>query len=274
MASSPKSQAQAIDEAKDNASEIDIQQLETTAYPLIVDALESSFDFVRGAIVVGAAFIKQLNIFTNKIAAALRIEPKFIGAVSGVVKRIPQIKDAIDEFQKTQGITTVKDNVASKLIEETLKEAILREGLNQHFIQPLRDLVHRDAMGGLTLKGAKELIKDYVKSGKDQSGKLKSYVQQTAQQAVDAYTGMVSMKLMQEFKYDGLLMTGSLIDTSAPQCVYAINELGGIITRADWPKLKKIAEKHGLIDNTTFDNLPVNQLHWGCRHSFYPFVKN
>ncbi len=268
-----RQQAQQIDKAKEQVANISID--EGALNSIVFDALETSFDITSGVIKVGVNFIRQLNVFVNTIAAALRIEPKFTGAVSEFVKRIPEVKDAIDQFQSSQGINLPPENLAAKLIEEQFKEELLRRGLNKNFIQPLRDLIYRDALsGGLTLKDAKASIRDYVGSGQDKSGKLHRYVQQTAQQAVDAYSGIVSMNLMEKFKYDGLLMTGSLIDTSTPQCRYAINQLGGIITRKDIPKLEKIGKNYGWIEGTNFDNLPVNQLHWGCRHSFYPFVKN
>lgn len=266
--------AKKIDAAKEKASDVDTDALESAAYPVVIESLHDNFDFVGGSIQVGVNFTRQLNAFVNQIGAVLKIAPKFIGAVSTFVKRIPQIKDAIDDFQAAQGITVPAESAAAKLIELEFKEAVLREGLNQHFVQPLRDLIYRDSLSGLTMKEAQGLIKDYVRSGADRSGKLKSYVQQTAQQAVDAYSGVISMKLMNEFKYDGFLMTGSLIDTSSPQCRYVVEELGGTITRKDWPTVKKIAKNHGLIEGTNFNNLPVNQLHWSCRHSFYPYVKN
>lgn len=268
-----KRKAKKIDEEKDKASK-PVQGLEDAAAEQVNNALQDNFDFQAGKIVVGAEFTKQLNSFTNQVSSSLRVEPKFVGAVSSLVKRLPKIKEAIDQFQLSQGVNVPAYNLMRSIIGDEYENQILRAGLNRNFIQPLRDLVYRDALSGLTLKQATSMIKDYIGSGKDQSGKLGQYVQQTAQQAVDAYSGMISMKLMDEFKYDGLLMTGSLIDTSSPQCQYVVNELGGIITREDWPTVKKIAEKHGLIEGTNFNNLPVNQLHWGCRHSFYPFVKN
>jgi hypothetical protein len=84
--------------------------------------------------------------------------------------------------------------------------------------------------------------------------------------------GAINAELMKEFNYDGLLMVGSLIDVSSPQCRYVANELGGRIKRSDWPKLKSIAEKHGLMEGTTFDNLPKNKLHRQCRHEFVPII--
>ena len=122
------------------------------------------------------------------------------------------------------------------------------------------------------MKDAKIQLKQFIVGGGDKSGKLGSYLEQTAQQGVDAYSGAINKRLLESFDYDALLMTGSLIDNSSPQCKYVVEELGGRISESDWPKVKAIAEKNGLIDGTTFDNLPQNRLHWGCRHSFYPII--
>ena len=64
--------------------------------------------------------------------------------------------------------------------------------------------------------------------------------------------GAINTKLLKTFNYDGLIMTGSLIDISSPQCKYVNNELGGRITRENWPQVKAIAEKHGLIEGTGY----------------------
>lgn len=273
MDNRPFKAARKIDEAKDLASgEVtgNTGEMEDAVNETVVNSMESNFDFKNGIIVVTKNFTKQLDKFVNDILSGLKLQPRYAGNVAAVVKRIPEVKAAIDKFQKDQGVTVPNYDLANGIVSYEFREQMLRHGLNSHFLQPLRDLMFRDALTGLSLKDAKKLIDNYVRSGKDKSGKLKSYAEQTAMQAVDAYSGMISMKLMEDFSYDALLITGSLIDTSSPQCRYAIEELGGTIRRSDWPDLKKIAEKHGLIKGTTFDNLPVNQLHWGCRHSFYP----
>lgn len=262
-----------IDEAKDLASGAvtgNTGEMEDAVSETVVSSMEHNFNFRNGLIVVTKEFGKQFGAFINDILSKLKIEPRYVGNVSEVVKRIPEIKTAIDEFQKDQGINVGSDELAKKIVTDEFINQSLKQGLNSNFLQPLRDLMYQDALTGLSVTDAKKLINNYVRSGKDRSGKLKSYVEQTAMQAVDAYAGMISVKLMDEFSYDALLVTGSLIDTSSPQCRFAIEDLGGVIRRSDWSKVKKIAEKHGLIKGTTFDNLPVNQLHWGCRHSFYP----
>lgn len=265
--------ARKIDEAKDLASGEVINntpEMEDAVSETVVNSMEHNFNFRNGLIVVTKEFGKQLNNFINDILSGLKLEPRYAGNVAKVVKRIPEIKTAIDEFQKDQGVNVPNTGLAEDIVNYEFREQMLRQGLNSNFLQPLREAIYQDSITGLNVTDAKKLINNYVRSGKDKSGKLKSYVEQTAMQAVDAYAGMISMKLMEQFSYDALLVTGSLIDTSSPQCVFAIEDLGGVIRRSDWPKLKKIAEKHGLIKGTTFDNLPVNQLHWGCRHSFYP----
>jgi hypothetical protein len=117
---------------------------------------------------------------------------------------------------------------------------------------------------------ARQQVQDFIVTGQDTTGKLGQYLEMTAEQGTDSYTGAINARIMQVFKVDTYIMSGSLIKTSSPQCRYCINELGGLIDRADWPEIKKIAVDNGLIEGTTFDNLAFNKLHWKCRHEFTP----
>lgn len=265
-----------IEQAKQKAiaalkSRIDI--MGTTAYEILLQAIEDYFDLKQGKIVSDRNFIKQLNKLTVDVLDILQSTPKFTGPVSQFVKRMPAIAEAITDFQKSvNDIVVPAFDTQKKIVIDEVINRMLDNGLNQNFVQPLRNLIYQNVTGGLNLSDARSQIKEYIKGGKDTSGKLERYVEQTAQQAVDSYSGIINTKLLETFDYDGLLMTGSLIDSSSPQCRYVINELGGKITRENWPKVKAIAEKHGLIDNTTFDNLPIQRLHWSCRHSFFPVI--
>jgi hypothetical protein len=176
------------------------------------------------------------------------------------------------EFQKSQNVN-VKQARLGAVQELVVGELINRysdNGLNPGFVQPLRELLFNNITGGLNKSEAMAQLRDFIESGKDTTGKLHRYLEQTAQQGVDSYTGAINTRIMQTFKIETYIMSGSLIDTSSPQCRFGIKKLNGIIDRKDWPKLKAIAEKNGLIEGTTFDNLPINKLHWGCRHEFTP----
>ena len=157
----------------------------------------------------------------------------------------------------------------AKIITDEIIDKLLDNGLNQNFVQPIRDLLYQNATSGLSQAQAKIQLKQFIEGGKDITGKLQRYIEPTSQQAVSSYSGMINKKIMDEFEMDAWLVTGSLIDNSSPQCRYAIEDLGGVITKENWPKVKEIAEKNGLIKGTTFENLSVNLLHHGCRHGFY-----
>jgi hypothetical protein len=248
-------------------------QMNNIAYDIMIQAIEQHFDFEKGKVKITSSFVKQLNKLAVDVLDMLQNDPKFIGPIGQFVKKLEPISDAISDFQKqTNGITVPDYVTAKKIVIDEILDQMTNNGLNQGFVQPLRDLMYQSFTTGLTLSDAKEQIKEFIKGGKDTTGKLNKYVEQTAQQAVDGYSGAINKKLMQQFNYDAVLMTGSLIETSSPQCKYASKELNRKITEDNWPELKKIAEKHGLIEGTTLENLPLNLLHFGCRHGFYPII--
>jgi hypothetical protein len=249
-------------------------QMDKAAYDVFVEVIENTFDIKAGQIEAGKDFIKQLNKLTVDVLDLLQKEPKFTGPVSNFIKRLYPISDAITEFQKSVNDIKVPAISAQQkiVIDETINQ-FLDNGLNQNFVQPLRDLIYQNVTSGLSLADAKAQLKEYISGGKDVTGKLGRYLDQTAIQAVDTYEGIINNKLMKEFEYDGLLMTGSLIDTSSPQCRFVINELKGRITPENWPQVVAHVGKNApLIEGTTFENLPIQRLHYGCRHSFYPIM--
>lgn len=268
----PNNPASDIDKAKQKAIDSlndHVGEMSKEAYRIALAAIESIFTIDAGKIVVDRAFIKQLNKLTTTVLDLAQSSPKFTGPVSGLIRRLPAISDAITEFQaEVNGIKVPAYSAIKTVIEDEIIDKMLNNGLNSAFAQPLRDLLYQNATGGLSMNAAREQIKTLSAT----TGKLGSYIEQTAQQAADSYTGAINTKLLEQFDYDGLLMTGTLIDNSSPQCRYVIDELGGRISRKDWPKVKAIAEKNGLIDGTNFDNLPLQKLHWSCRHSFYPII--
>jgi hypothetical protein len=143
-------------------------------------------------------------------------------------------------------------------------------GLNAKFNQPLRQLIYSNINTGISQAGLEDKLKAYITGDNDQSGKLSSYVKQVAIQGADAYTSIIDQKITDKYieKITGFIVSGSLIETSSPQCQYCVRELNRTITKDDWDEVVKRAV--GLIDGTTFENLPTNKLHWGCRHTFTP----
>lgn len=249
-----------------------IDEMGKAAYSILLQAIEDTFDFKAGKIQVQKDFIKQLNRLTVDVLDLLQKEPKFTGPVSQFVKRLTPISEAITDFQKNvNGVKVPSFDVAKGVVIDEIVDKMLNNGLNQKFVQPMRDLIYQNATTGLSLSDARVQLKELAATGT--AGKLGSYIENTAIQAVDAYSGAINTKLLEEFDYDGQLITGTLIDNSSPQCRYAIETLKGKISREDWHKVEAIGKKYnGWIEGTNFDNLPTNKLHHGCRHNFFPII--
>lgn len=247
--------------------------LEQQAYTMLVEWV-GALDTEGGRLVANQATRTALNNFTDLYLTTFTELSDYQGMISKYLKNFKSISQLQEEFQKSRGIDPVKAQVGSaqEVVIAEIIDRYTENGLNKGFVQPLRELLFNNVAGGLNKKEALAQAKDFIQSGKDSTGKLALYLEQTAQQGVDSYEGATNSRIMQAYKINTLMMSGSLIKTSSPQCRYCINELGGIIDRSDWPDVTAIAEKHGLIDGTTFDNVSFNKLHWGCRHSFTPVV--
>lgn len=250
-----------------------IPDLEDFALEALYDWIDESLSVRKGLLEADDETISILNDFDNSFLRVINGMKAYKGAVSSLIKDLPKISNAIEQFQTSaNGISWAEAEVdpVKKLVVNEIINAYTDNGLNRNFIQPLRDLLYQNIAAGSSVKETKAILKDYVKSGEAPS-KLSRYITQTSQQAVDSYSGAINKKLMDTFDYPYVQMSGSLIATSAPQCVKGINEYEGLIDRETWTKvIEPLAKKHGLIEGTTFKNLTFNKLHWGCRHEFTP----
>lgn len=255
----------------ENAVVTQLPALEQQAYALLVEWI-GALDTQNGRLVANEATRQALSSFTDFYLTTLTELGDYRGMVSRYLKNFKDIGQLQADFARERGIDVKRAHVgaAQEVVIGEVIDRYTENGLNQGFVQPLRELLFNNVAGGLNKRQALAQVRDYVASGKDSTGKLARYLEQTAQQGVDSYEGATNARIMQAYQIDTLIMAGSLIKTSSPQCRYCINQLGGLIDRADWPDVRDIAQDNGLIEGTTFDNLPFNKLHWGCRHSFTP----
>lgn len=251
-----------------------LPDIEKQAMRLLMDFIDDNLDLKNGEFVANERAAKALQNFTDYFMAAINDLGDYKGAISGYLKNFKTMADLMADFQKSQGrpVAAARIGAVQEIVVAEIIDRYTNNGLNKGFVQPLRELLFTHVSGGLSKKAAMNQLRDYIESGKDTSGKLGRYLVQTAQQGVDSYTGAINARIMQTYKVETYIMSGSLIATSSKQCRYGVEKLHGIIDRKDWPKLKAIAETDGLIEGTTFDNLPINKLHWGCRHEFTPVV--
>jgi hypothetical protein len=251
-----------------------LPKIEKVAYQIAVDFVDNYLDTEGGKIIPNDAALRALNRFADDYLGAFTKNQTYKGAVSGYLKNFKDISNMMTEFQKSQGLNIQQARLGAvqEIVVAEIVNRYSSNGLNPGFVQPLRQILFNNITGGMNKTEAMAQLRDYIDSGKDKTGKLGRYIEQTAQQGVDSYTGAINTRINQTFKINTLIMSGSLIATSSPQCRYVIEKLGGIIDREDFPKIKEIALKNGWIEGTTFDNLPINKWHWGCRHEFTPLI--
>lgn len=149
-------------------------------------------------------------------------------------------------------------------------------GLNESFKQPVRQQILNNLNNGDSFSTIKDNLRAQIKgNGGSESGLLKRYLDTNARAASNAYRGVTSKFFYEEFKSDitHIAIIGTLIETSSPQCKRSILKYN---SRVPIDKFKSeilpLAKKNGLRENTTVDNVYINQLHWGCRHEFVSLI--
>lgn len=245
--------------------------------------LVNNLEIKRGEIIVDEDLSSLMDDFMKAVVDTINDVPLFQSKLKSFLQDLTTIQTNNKRFHsttnnfniETAGVTNVQKAVVGEIIDQ-----YTANGLNVHFAAPLKENIFRNILAGANMKEVKQVLQTYVLSGQDKSGKLGSYLDQTAQQAVDSYTGAINQELVKEFTFTGYIISGSLIETSSKQCVTAVNEADqqfGYLSYEDWEKILEIARnnpKARLIPGTTIKNLPLNKLHWGCRHDFTPVIMN
>lgn len=243
------------------------------------DWLLDNLDIKRGKIETDESLSRAMDSFLYAVVDIIQNNKKFQGKVGSFLSDLEKIQANNQKFHattnnfniQTAGVTDVQQMVVNEIINQ-----FLGNGLNQHFAPPLRDAIFRNILAGASLTEVRQTLEMHIISGQDESGKLQQYLNNTAIQAVDAYTGAINQKLKDEFTFTGYIISGSLIKTSSKQCIYAIETSEeGYLSFKEWEKVLQMARenpKARLIEGTTIDNLPLNKLHWGCRHDFTPVI--
>lgn len=260
-----------------NISQMERQVVEGS-FEWLVDNLEVK----KGEVQVDDDLSRIMDDFLKAVIEIVNDTPAFQSKLKSFLQDLTQIQKNNAAFHSTTNnfdIHTAGVNDVQKVVVDAIIDQYTSNGLNAHFATPLKDNIFRNILAGANMREVKQVLEAYILSGNDQSGKLGQYLTQTAQQAVDSYTGAINQQLAADFKFTGYIISGSLIETSSKQCVYAVDkasETGGYLPLKEWEKVLDIArnnDKAKLIAGTDLKNLPLNKLHWGCRHDFTPIIK-
>lgn len=269
----------------DRQREEAVKRWGSIASQLETDMIDAAFQWIQDNIVIKNGILQvdedltaKLNDLQNIIVDIAASNKDYRGTLTDFLTTMNDIRNNMVILNQQLNRINIREAVSgiqNAVIEETINR-YTENGLNVHFAAPLREQVYNNAMAGQSMKDIRKNLTKYIAEGKDKSGKLDKYLTQTAQQAVDTLTGATGMKIIQEFKTVGMIISGSIIETSASQCIHAIDlarPMNGFLTNKQLEQLMDEARNNKeakLIEGTTLANLPLNKFHWGCRHGFFP----
>lgn len=234
--------------------------------------LLTEFDKQGGRIQFNNETLKLINDATNRIYAALN-KSGYDSRVKQYLKDFDKIKlSSIAEQKSVNGLSVSErslNNLQKSAIQQT-QNILLGNGLEFNLIQPVKDVLIRAASTGMTIAQAELQLRNSLDAN------MQPYAETHARQAILSYDGMIQGRIQKDFDLDGFSYEGSIIATSAGQCVRWA-EMGEIPIAEIDKELKWARDNEGsvidghkvsaLIKGTSRENFPINRGHWGCRHS-------
>jgi len=166
-------------------------------------------------------------------------------------------------------------------------ETLINSGLTEEFKRPILKIIDETVSYGNSIESAKKTLQDFIQSGKDKSGKLKSYVTQTARDSVNQLQGQQMQSIANNIGVDYIrYVGGTLLDTRG-QCYRWVRELNGRIKYDDLESEIKLAYKNeklklvqpenhrwgGMMKDTNKDNFIVKRGGYNCTHTAVPIRK-
>ena len=154
---------------------------------------------------------------------------------------------------------------------------LLGSGVNNSFVQPIRQGLYRNIMFGATVGEVEQLVKDFVITKKGADSKLLRYVKQVSRDSLSQFDGGLQTRIAIEMNLNACRYIGSLIVDSRAQCRKWITENNGLILLDK--EFEKQIEKaidgrlfydgktsSGMIKGTTLSNFMANRGGYNCRH--------
>jgi len=166
-------------------------------------------------------------------------------------------------------------------------ETLMNSGINESFKRQILQILDNAISYGESIDGAKKRLTEFIKSGDDSSGKLKSYITQTARDSVSQLQGQQMQSLANETGYNTVLYVGGTQTDSRGQCWRWVRELNGKIPRDKLSEEIRNAYKFekakrefpmghkwsGMMPNTTVENFMAKRGGFNCTHTAIPSKK-
>ena len=166
-------------------------------------------------------------------------------------------------------------------------ESLLNSGINENFKRPILKILDETISYGGSIESAKKSLTEFVVGGKDKSGKLHSYLTQTARDSVGQLQGQQFQSISANIETAGVRYVGGLLKDSRGQCTHWVRDLKGFIAWDELDEEIRLAYKNeklkkvddgvhrwgGMMPNTNKTNFVVKRGGFNCTHTAIPVRK-
>jgi hypothetical protein len=187
-------------------------------------------------------------------------------------------------------VSTLQLSDVEKKWKLLTSETLLNSGIRTDFETPILKILDESISYGGSIERAKKRLTEFIVGGKDTSGKLKSYVTQTARDSVGQLQGQQFHSVANAIDTAGIRYIGSVLKDSRGQCEHWVRDLNGFIPWSDLQEeikqtyINQAAKKvdvvngvrhqwGGFMPNTTPANFMAKRGGYNCTHTAVPVRK-
>lgn len=282
--------AKEIEKIKAAIEKAAIKGIEKEVSNFVLKYIDDNIKREGGKYILDAKSRIALRRFNNALEQFIIKNKGVEDYIVKTIKNIDKLSNTYKSFYRSNGVNIRNIKNPLNISIDTMVNGL--KGIGVDYQNPLRQLITRNLVSNASRT---DMEADILKSVKSRGG-IASKARILARFASNAGSGLVAKQVWDEnkdnIKFVGV--TGTIIETSAPQCIICIKEKGvaldfeeqtrdlskyddkGYLGRVPLSDFKNIilplAEKNGLVEGTDIDNIWLNTLHYNCRHSFFPLA--
>lgn len=260
-----------------------IPSLEKQVFDEIMAFLDS-FEGVGGNFNIGTLTAERLTEIEQRINQIL-VRGGYPAKVQTFIQDFGKVTINTDLLLNANGFDTrpVQLSDMERKWKKLTGDTLLDSGLREDFKRPILKILDDAISYGDSINSVRQTLQDYVVGNKDKSGKLKSYLTQTARDSVSQMQGQQMQAVANAVGFEGIRYVGGLLTDSRGQCTHWVRDLNGFIPKERLQAeidlayknqtAKLIEGKHkwgGMMPNTTPDNFMVKRGGFNCTHTALP----
>lgn len=159
----------------------------------------------------------------DKIINYMR-ELKYPERINAYLNNFDAVDDAAKDFYSRQRLLLENEAINNPLnesIRKTTIENLKGAKMASDFVKPLADVLRQQALQGLTVSQATEILKTRI-----ENHELVKYAGQVTQDAIMQYDGALNENIKKTYGLKRFIYFSSIIETSRPFCTHMKNKYG------------------------------------------------